>query len=201
MPWESGGDFKHDHGTTSGRPASASADRHATPLFRFFFLTARLRHPFKTRAKPRRTWRYPAEPHARLQSYGVSPSSAASFKLLLLCEVALGDFQGLWEPVRLLRADPAGAMRSDEQTVALATAVLCELLDEELIYLFRCAYQEELQVAVADERSRLSRKEADVELADAWWSVIPVRRADIWIAATDAGEQVARETGTNPERA
>jgi hypothetical protein len=132
----------------------------------------------------------------------VSPSAPAeSFKLRLLWDAAFEDFQGLWEPARRLRADPAAAARSDEQTAAIAEAVLRKLLDDGLIYLFRCGNQEELQAAMADHGSRLSRKEAEVELADDWWRLVPVRRADVWIAATNAGERVAFDAGNKPEEA
>jgi hypothetical protein len=105
------------------------------------------------------------------------------FKLKFLLDVAFDDFQGLWEPVqRLRRSRPELA---DEQLNILAEAVLSELLDAGLIYLFRAYNENELERAIEDPSRRLSRKDAELEIRS------KTTRADIWVAATNAGEAAA----------
>jgi hypothetical protein len=117
------------------------------------------------------------------------PHSAEAFKLEFLQDAAFEDFQGLWEPMRRLRQ--SGATHSDEQAAAIAEAVLRDLLDAELIYLFRCTRQDALATAINDAAARLSRKEVEIEIGADWWRVRPASRANVWVATTDAGDAAA----------
>lgn len=122
-----------------------------------------------------------------------------TFELRFLVAV-IDNFQGLWVPAfRLRRADPN---RSDEQVAVIAEAVLRDLLHRDLIYLFRCDREVDLQDAINDPSARLSAKEAETEIASGWWRERLPSRAHIWIAATDEGERVALtfETTTADER-
>lgn len=111
------------------------------------------------------------------------------FKLKFLLDVAFDDFQGLWEPVRRLRRSRREL--ADEQLTILAEAVLGELLDAGLIYLFRAYNENDLERAIDDPARRLSRKDAELEIRSNWWRPLVTTRADVWVAATDAGVAAA----------
>jgi len=73
------------------------------------------------------------------------------------------------------------------RVVDVVVPVLSELLDDDLIYLFRGEAGDS-----PNEERRLTLHEAREELYADWWKTLPIDRADVLIAPTQSGEVLGR---------
>jgi hypothetical protein len=114
------------------------------------------------------------------------------FKEEILLDVVFEDYQGLWEPLWVLRGDGAidGQCESDRQ--AFAEQALRELFDNGLIYFFRAPKGGPVSDGAERPGLRLTAEEVEATIRSDWWrgsGGLPKEHPNVWLGPTEAARR------------
>jgi hypothetical protein len=124
-----------------------------------------------------------------------------AYKFELLWNLVAEDDEMLYEPVAWLRGGAAVDLNvevpaSEEQRRDWAERAMHELLDEDLIYLYRWQGDVDQAKAAGDPTARLDADEARDVIRERGWAPIPPARVgtEIWLAPTPRADALYDDT-------
>lgn len=112
----------------------------------------------------------------------------AEFKWDVLAHAVFEGEQGIAEP--LWEANGRFEHLTKQEREDLTEMVLQELLDAEMIVMYRASLDDE--TPAKSEIKPFGREEAERTLKASWWRQYPLADADVWFTSTPKGDRVCK---------